>query len=99
MWGEFPCPADSGAHTFLRWEVAEGREPSWQTALTFCPPCRLPGKLSEEGVGYMAELQDIEWNSDTKGEDKSSVLSLGRGGGTHGRAWWQLGLIQRQWLA
>lgn len=31
----------------------------------------------------MAELQDIEWNSDTKGEDKSSVLSLGRGRGEH----------------
>lgn len=68
---------------FLRWEVAEGREPSWQAALIFCPPCRLAGKLSDEGVGYMAELQDVEWNSDTKGEDKSSVLSLGRGAGGH----------------
>lgn len=59
------------------------REPSWQAALIFCPPCRLPGKLSDEGVGYMAELQDVEWNSDTKGEDKSSVLSLGPGVGGH----------------
>lgn len=31
----------------------------------------------------MAELQDIKWNSDTKREDKSSVLSLGHVGGGH----------------
>lgn len=66
---------------FLRWEVAEGAQLAG--CPHFCPSCRLPGKLSDEGVGYMAELQDVEWNSHTKGEDKSSVLSLGRGAGGH----------------
>lgn len=36
----------------------------------------------------MTELQDSEWNSDTKGEDKSSVLSLGWGWGHLGGGSW-----------
>lgn len=36
----------------------------------------------------MAELQDSKWNSDSKGEDKSSVLSLGWGWGhLRGGSW------------